>query len=403
MKAKKPAVKLGAATVNEIQVLTKLADLKAAVIKWAKSHQLWHDANFHTPFVHKDAPPERHCALLLTFDGPLINVFNSTHEETDKLQVQFDALLEKHGFWSELENHYTLSIIPADEKYMDELLMLHRWQWIQHLATQRLFDVHSEVFEHFAKYPDHLYRLEWRQYEVFLDTVFRNQGFRTELGPGSNDEGIDIRLYQSQSLPQLVAVVQAKKFHPDLPIKLDTVAALFGHAVLHKAHKGILATTSRFQPAVKKFAETVASQVDLPAIDLVDSKRVGGWCADIAVELDSYFNNGQTPAPPIITTEHLSGLTGKIVVASGGYDMVINYFARIVADFPYEVVLESLMSSKSSPDGQQGWETALTPSPPGLRFTAFKKTYDDGRISFWGGERLYSLWDGSPQYFDYCD
>jgi restriction system protein len=402
MTAKKSSVRLGAATVNESKLITELTKLKAAVVEWAEGHDLWSDANFHTPFIHRGEAPERHIALLLTLDGPLFDVFNSTHEETDKLYEEFHALLEKHGFWSELQNHYTLNIMPTDDQRADDYLALHRWQWIQHLATQRLFDIHSEVFEHFAKNPDHLARLEWRQYEEFLDAVFRNQGFRTELGSGTNDGGIDIRLYQSQSLPQMITVVQAKKYR-SRPINLDTVAALFGNAVANKANRGILATTSRFQPAAKKFALSVSSDVSFPEIDLVDSKRVGGWCADIAAELDRYFSNGETPAPPIITAQHLSGFTGRIVVASGGYDMVINYFARIVADFPHEVVLEVLKSEETSGDGQRGTVVADMDSPAGLRFTAFKRRWDDGPVHFWGGGRLYSLWDGAPQHFDYCD
>jgi hypothetical protein len=147
----------------------------------------------------------------------------------------------------------------------------------------------------------------------------------------------------------MVTVVQAKKYR-SRPINLDTVAALFGNAVANKANRGILATTSRFQPAAKKFALSVSSDVSFPEIDLVDSNRVGEWCADIAAELDRYFSNGETHAPPIITAEHLSGFTGRIVVASGGYDMVINYFARIVADFPLQVYA----SQCSKGDGMTG-------------------------------------------------
>ncbi|MDP9051733.1 MAG: hypothetical protein M3O31_13595 [Acidobacteriota bacterium] len=77
--------------------------------------------------------------------------------------------------------------MPTDDQRADDYLALHRWQWIQNLAKQRLFDIHFEVLDHFAKHPDHLARLGWRQYEEFLDAVFRNQGFRTELGTGGND------------------------------------------------------------------------------------------------------------------------------------------------------------------------------------------------------------------------
>ena len=402
MTAKKAAVRLGAATVDESKLKSELAKFKAAVAEWAEGYELWEDAKFHTPFIYKGEAPERHVALLLTLDGPLYEVFNSTHEETDRLYEEFDDLLEKHGFWLEKLNHYTLQIMPTDDQRADDYLALHRWQWIQHLAKQRLFDIHSEVFDHFAKHPDHLVRLGWRQYEEFLDAVFRNQGFRTELGTGGNDGGVDIRLYQSESLPQMVTLVQAKKYL-NRPIKQDTVAALFGNAVKNKAHKGILATTSRFQPGAQRFAQSVSSDLSFPEIDLVDSRRVGGWCADIATELNRYFNNGETPAPPVITAQHLSGLTGQIVVASGGYDMVINYFARIVADFPHEVVLESLKSEEVSGDGHRGTVVAKLDSPPGLRLTAFKRRCEDGSLDFWGGGNLYSLWDGTPQDFDYMD
>jgi Restriction endonuclease len=402
VKAKKSPIRLGAATVDERQLIRELASLQEAVAQWAKGYDLWEDAHFHIPFVHRGEAPERHIVLLLTFDGPLYNVFNSIHEETHRLQQELSSLLEEHGFWYELQNHYTANIMPTDDQRSDDYLALHRWQWVQHLATQRLFDVHSEVFEHFAQHPEHLARLGWRQYEEFLDAVFRNQGFRTELGSGTDDGGVDIRIYQSQSLPQMVTLVQAKRYR-SRPINLDTVAALFGNAVANKASSGILATTSRFQPAAKKFAKSVSSEVSFPKIDLVDSKRVGGWCADIAAELDRYFNKGETAAPPIITQEHLEGLTGRIVVARWGYDMVINDFAKIVADFPYEVVLETIGSEETSGDGQRGTVIAKVNDSPGLRFTAFKKSWENGAIHFWGGGRSYSLWDGTPQDFDYCD
>jgi hypothetical protein len=289
----------------------------------------------------------------------------------------------------------------ADQR-ADDYLSLRRWQWIQHLAKQRLLDIHSEVFGHFAKHPDHLSRLGWRQYEEFLDAVFRNQGFRTELGTGGNDGGVDIRLYQNESLPQMVTLVQAKKYL-NRPIKQDTVASLFGNAVLNKAHRGILATTSRFQPGARRFAQSVSCDLNFPQIDLVDSKRVGGWCADIATELNRYFNNGEAPAPPIITQQHLGGLSGQVVVASGGYDMVINHFARVVADFRHEVVLESLKSEEVSGDGHRGTEVPNINSAPGSRLTAFKRQSKDGSLHFWGGGNLYSLWDGIPQDFDYLD
>jgi hypothetical protein len=66
-------------------------------------------------------------------------------------------------------------------------------------------------------------------------------------------------------------------------------------------------------------------------------------------------------------------------------------------------VLESIASEETSGDGQRGTVIAKVTSPPGIRFTAFKRGREDGEVHFWGGGHLYSLWDGTPQHFDYCD
>jgi Restriction endonuclease len=395
-------VRLGLAIVNEARCIAELAELRRAIESWAKENLLWDGSALVTPFIHKRDAPERYDALLLSLEGSLHEIFHFHHQDSNKHYEHFKSVLNQHGFDFEMEDATTICISPLDENRADEYLAFYRWQWIQNLATRRLYDIHEEVFAHFAKHPDHLIRLEWRQYEEFLDTVFRNQGFRTELGPGTSDGGVDIRLYQSQSIPQMVTIVQAKRYATK-PIGLETVAALFGIAVQQRVHKGILATTSRFLPGAKQFSQSVSSDLGFPNIELVDSHRVGGWCADIAEELNRFFQNGETPAPSIIGSECLEGLTGRIVVACGVYNMVSNYFAKIVADFPHEVILQRIDSEQISGDGQSGTEVAKDTGEPHPRFIAFKRPSTNGELNFWGNGELYSLWNGKPQYFDHAD
>ncbi|CAN7715880.1 AAA family ATPase [Aminobacter sp. LjRoot7] len=54
------------------------------------------------------------------------------------------------------------------------------------------------VYSHFAKRPEH--RLTWREFEILLFRIFQNQGFTCEIGPGSNDGGIDVRVLQRDPL-----------------------------------------------------------------------------------------------------------------------------------------------------------------------------------------------------------
>ncbi len=384
-KTKQSRVQLGGLETAEELRMAQLEALKAAIEKWAKRHKAWFDSGWHVPHEHKSYRPSRGDILYMWSEDGVIDLVEMHHER------EFLELLDAHGFYYEAEDHVTLSFYPQDESVMDEFHRIRLWQWVRDLASKRLYDIHSEVFEHFAKAPETLACLSWRQYEEVLDAIFRNQGYRTELGTGGNDGGVDIRLYQSETIPELVTLVQAKR-HRNRPIKQDAVASLFGVAVEQRASKGIFATTSRFQPKAKLFAKSVEARVDLPTIELIDSQRVGEWCAHIANDLNRFFAGDPASIPPILNRP-TTPLTGRIVVATGGYNITANTFAIVEADFPSEVVLRVIGSEKVSGDGQRGTEI---PSENARvfwrgdpRFVAFKNAREGGGIYFWDGRSLF--------------
>lgn len=398
---KSRTVRLGQTAVDERSLLAELADLGSAIEQWARRRHLWDDAAVKTPFLHRNAPPRRDEALLLCFGGPLCDVFRYMDHRYD----EFCELLASRGYECETQDLTTVSIAPLDDKLRGDFLSLRRWQWIQHLASKRLVCIHSEVFEHFAQRPEHLARLGWRQYEELLDAVFRNQGFHTELGPGRNDGGVDIRLYQSEAVPQLVALVQAKRYR-DRPITLDAVAALCGIAQWHRAPRGILATTSRFLPSAQAWALSTETRLDLPTIQLADSQRLGEWCASIARDLDAFFLTGDLASVPAVRMAPATELTGKVVVARTGYNMVLKCFCMVEADVPHEAVLRPIGARLSSGHVQRGYEVPDPEVRPywtkEQRILAFKKGAGD-RVTFWGDQKLFALWDGTPQFFDAMD
>lgn len=398
---KDPITRLGQVTVREELLHGRLAELRQAIETWAKQHYLWHDAGFHTPYIYNNEAPKSGDVLYLCFGEP---VFDSTD---DKGWVQLNALLSQRGFAFELENYTTMAFYPTDERLQDEFLSLYRWQWIQHLAGKRLFDIHCEVFEHFARQPDDLKRLTWRQYEQLLDAVFRNQGFFTKIGTGSNDGGVDIRLYQSHAIPPLVILVQAKRY-VRRPVSLDAVAALFGIAVMERATRGILATTSRFQPKARLFASSTESRIDIPTIELVDSHRVGEWCAQISSDLNDFFRTGGSSISSSLNPSSPTELVGRIVVARGGHNVTINYFCVIEADFRHEVILRPIGSRVIDGDSLVGYEIpddgVEADWADQKRFVALKDTSEPSdMVALWGDRRLFILWDGSPKNFNNMD
>jgi len=134
-------------------------------------------------------------------------------------------------------------------------------------------NINDELIEYFSTHPDDLHKLEPRAFEMLLDAVFRNQGYRTELGPGWSDGGVDLRLYQKDSIGEICTLVQAKRYKLTSPIRLEAVAALAAIVDLEKANRGLFITTSKFLPGVQKFAETQSRR-----ITLANSIDIARWC-----------------------------------------------------------------------------------------------------------------------------
>ncbi|AHF94126.1 hypothetical protein OPIT5_06090 [Opitutaceae bacterium TAV5] len=343
--------------------------------------------------------------LLIISEGSLGEILRWGTSE--KHEDQFHAILKRHGFWYSLENHYIIVLYQEDEQLQQEFLIMERWRWVQELASRRLYDIHAEVFEHFGQKPEDLKRLTWRQYEQFLDSIFRNQGFFTELGPGRNDGGIDIRLYQSATVPELVTIVQARRYTRK-PIGLEAVAALFGHAVKERAKHAIFATTSRFLPGARKFAISMENEIDLPTIETAESGKVAEWCLDISKRLEKFYQTGADGPPLVPLSAPPPELVGKIVVHRGGVNMTTNDFAVVEADFPFEAILRPIGARQVTGDSQVGQEipeiTASARWTELARVTARKETSScAGGIGFIAERKTFFLWDGQPLWFNYCD
>ena len=396
MRARTKRVRIGDKTIDEASLLAEIERVKRTITSWAEERGIWHDSSFTRPFDYHDEAPRSHDTLLLISEGPLARVFGLDPGFAQEYEKPFQSMLEGLGYWYEVENHYTMSLYPLDDALREDFLSLHRWQWLQKLAELKLFELHGEVFEHFAKYPGYMKQIEWRQFEELLDSIFKNQGFHTELGPGSNDGGVDLRLYQDRAIPEIVTLVQAKRYVN--PITLASAAPLFGHATMQGARDAVFVTTSYFQPAARKFSRLSQQHVNLPSVQLADAKTLVGWCAEIGQSLDNYFSNGLA-APPKITEEN-GPLAGEIAVARHGYNCANNYFAMIEADFPKEVILRPIGSQQVSGDFTAGTEIPTESSPVHWTKDARLLAFKTSDRTFRAQRKQFELWDGKPQAFD---
>ncbi|MEH2052408.1 restriction endonuclease [Nostoc sp.] len=327
----------------------------------------------------------------------------------DELRDEFEELIQNTGFY--FENHgggvFTFWV-DSNEELEEAYRDYFEWQWICDLVKPDFSDLYEEVYAWFCKHPDALYNLEPRQFEILLDGIFRNNGYKTQLGSGQADGGVDIRLYlTNEVIGEVVTLVQAKRYAARNSIKLEAVQALSANVEDERANKGLFVTTSRYLPCVQKFAARQNRR-----LQLATSEDVRLWSSDAAERIirdKSCLIKPDYVRTLLNTTNSPDVLEGKIFHANTGYTMTINSFAMVLRESKGAALLMKLPTTKVSGDSFQGLQVpdvgsaALKNLSAEHVFRAKKKYHNNGELYFWGNRNLYSFWNGTPQAYDYLD
>ena len=209
-------------------------------------------------WVDEEFAEERRRRLEEVGSSPTIE---ELEEEYEQLQIQHVYLLQQADI---------LPMLPLEQQLLYEHLAFEK---TCQLVTPDFAVVTEELLAYFERYPDHIHhRLHWRQFEEFIASTFQKLGWETELGPGSGDGGVDLRLVQKSQIGELLILVQAKKYSPKRKISLETVQALYGAVEAEQASKGVLVTTSEFLPSAQKFAEQRRHR-----IFLASPREIASW------------------------------------------------------------------------------------------------------------------------------
>jgi len=118
--------------------------------------------------------------------------------------------------------------------------------------------------------------IHWRNFEELIAECFTNFGYKVEIGPGSNDDGVDIRAWvpgeEASSPPEYL--IQCKRQKE----KIDkvTVKGLYADVVHEKSKMGLLVTTSQFSPG----ARTTVSARGYPVSE-VNGQMLKHWLNEL--------------------------------------------------------------------------------------------------------------------------
>jgi hypothetical protein len=268
-------------------------------------------------------------------------------------------------------------------------------------------DVYEEIYAHFAKRPDDLHRLGWRDLEVLIARSLQHQGFQVDLGPGSNDGGVDIRLLQRDPLGDLLTLVQVKRYAPHRKIDALAVQALHGVAEVEKAHQSLFVTTSAYMPAAKRFADRTNGRMQLAT-----SQEIVRWCSDAT---NGVVKDKSKLVAPDQVSKVMDGLSGgadpRILHANVGVTMIMNAYALVLKETNHAALLLRLPNFAVDGDGygQIGHDRPLL-DPTNLPILSAETVWrskrgtgTNGRVSYWDGRNLWTPWDGRSQYFNHLD
>ncbi|MBX3620622.1 MAG: restriction endonuclease [Rhizobacter sp.] len=367
---------------------------------WGKRNNLWHDATLKAPLDHYDSEPGSGSPiLLLCSDGPAMSAL----EWDDEHAVELRHELEQVGVFMEMEDRVTACyhLIEHESELQKAFDRRIAWQWTCRLIEGDATEVSGDLYQHFADHPEDFHKLSARDFEKLVSSVFAARGWRTELGPGASDGGVDLRLWQTDPIGDLLTLVQIKRYAPHRPVHLDAVAALEAHVNRESASRGLVVTSSRFLPGVHAFASKQRYR-----LQLAEQGDLQSWCAQAANEQLSARNRALALGGIAQLMKEMRTASTHPRLLFGG--RVSPGFCVVLSETETSALLARIPSVRNG-DAFHGWMAPLldgsTVEDPwdGSRVFRAQRRKQDGRISYWGRRQMFEQWDGRPHPYDHWD
>jgi len=295
--------------------------------------------------VHYDTEPGEGVSILtLCSDGMPARCLNEGAREAEELGEE----LARIGLYLELDdvvtaNYYLIDHESALQKQFDQWA---KWQWTCRLIEADTADVSGDIYRHFADHPEDLYRLPHRDFEELISSVFTARGWKTQIGPGTADEGVDVRMWLQSPLGDALTLVQARRYAKHRPIGLEAVAALEAHSLREEA-SGLFVTTSRYRRVAQRFASRNKKLL------LADSSDVANWCheASVAVQSAKAKALALESVDRLLTEVRAAGTHPALVYCLKRYPS----FCLVLRETPTGALLLPIPSEATSSDGQAGY------------------------------------------------
>lgn len=140
------------------------------------------------------------------------------------------------------------------------------------LETQHAKFFDQRYIDYLAENFADIDRMHWRKFEGLTAEFFDREGFGVQLGPGSNDGGVDVRVYPADSQPDLPPMILVQCKRQKAKIEKVLVKAVYADVLDEGAKSGLIVTTSTLSPG----AEATRTARNYP-VEAADRTTLRAW------------------------------------------------------------------------------------------------------------------------------
>ncbi|MEI2400504.1 MULTISPECIES: restriction endonuclease [Paenibacillus] len=185
--------------------------------------------------------------------------------------------------WDGFEIACKLAFSTSDQLHRSPWAKVRHVEWSDTTALQSLFKSRSLETQHgvyfdqrfidyLSQHSERIGQIHWRKFEGLTCEFFEKQGYFVEIGPGSNDGGIDARAWRKDpkggSSPTFLIQCKRRKEKIDQMV----IKALYYDVEVENAEAGLIVTSNMLSPS----AEQLLTAREHP-IEKADRETLKKW------------------------------------------------------------------------------------------------------------------------------
>lgn len=247
--------------INLRKIIGNLSDFRTAnvyMIQEFKSRIMAHNTNKEVERIQQ--------VVSTLVDEKAINNPERIINLSEKMRVHPKYVIENLLILGEMDNRLSLSSkMYTDGKIWNGIIPLSDLFEKEISPKNKAIHFDQEFINFLHENNESLSKMHWRNFERLIAQFFNSTGYEVELGPGSNDGGIDIRVYNKEKKevgPPLI-IIQCKRYKEENTVDINIVKAFYADLLHEGAERGLIATSSRIAPGGNKIITARNYNIDV--------------------------------------------------------------------------------------------------------------------------------------------